>query len=158
MPGASCDANTEGSRGALTCLRRSPPIAILRPVRLDEPKLEALRRWGQALREAGSEESVAAGRAILMLVEELERVRLELRRAREQLDRVDPVSNNEVDAGTGTPSRRHLTGVYSGCWAGTPINLLRPHPSRLKKQARAWKAIARPHRRIRGSRRYGEQK
>lgn len=79
-------------------------------MRLDEPKLEALRRWGQALREAGSEESVAAGRAILMLVEELERVRLELRRAREQLDRVDPVSNNEVDAGTGDPVASALNG------------------------------------------------
>ena len=72
-------------------------------MRLDEPKLEELRRWGQALREAGSEESVAAGRAILILVEELERLRLELRRARDQLDRVDAVSNNEVDAGTGDP-------------------------------------------------------
>jgi hypothetical protein len=67
-------------------------------MRLDEPKLEELLRWGQELREAGSAESVAAGRAILMLIEELERLRLELRRAREQLERVDLVSNNEFDA------------------------------------------------------------
>jgi hypothetical protein len=77
---------------------------------LDEPKLEELRRWGQALRDAASEESVAAGRAILMLVEELEGLRLELRRAREQLDPVDPVSNNEVDARSGDPVASALDG------------------------------------------------
>jgi hypothetical protein len=53
-------------------------------MRLDEDKLEALRRWGQALRDAGSEEREAAGRAILMLLEEVDRLRLELSRTREQ--------------------------------------------------------------------------
>src|SRR5207245_9271526 len=63
-------------------------------MRLDEAKLEELRRWGQALRGASSEGSVAVGRAILMLLEELERLRLELWRAREQLEGVDhPVSS-----------------------------------------------------------------
>ena len=62
-------------------------------MRLDEAKVEELRRWGQALRGASSEGSVAAGRAILMLIEELEHSRLELRRAREQLEGLDhPVS------------------------------------------------------------------
>jgi hypothetical protein len=79
-------------------------------VRLDEAKLEELRRWGQALRGAGSEESVAAGRAILMLIEELERLRLELWRVREQLERVEPVSENEADAGTGEPVASTLHG------------------------------------------------
>jgi hypothetical protein len=69
-------------------------------VRLDEAKLEQLRRWGHALREAESEGSAAAGRAILMLIEELERSRLELLREREQLERVDPVSNIAVAAET----------------------------------------------------------
>lgn len=53
-------------------------------MRLDEDKLEALRRWGQALREAGSEERAAKGRAILMLLEEVDRLRLELLRTHEQ--------------------------------------------------------------------------
>jgi hypothetical protein len=53
-------------------------------MRLDEDKLEALRRWGQALREADSEERAATGRAILMLLEEVDRLRLELLRTREQ--------------------------------------------------------------------------
>jgi hypothetical protein len=76
---------------------RSPPTAILRAMRFDEPELEELRRWGLALREADKEESVAAGRAILMLIEELERLRLDLRRTRERLDRMDR-SDNEVEA------------------------------------------------------------
>jgi hypothetical protein len=79
-------------------------------MRLDEAKLDELRRWGQALREAGSEESAAAGLAILMLIEELERTRLELYRTREQLERVDPVSNSEVDAGAGDSVASGLQG------------------------------------------------
>lgn len=79
-------------------------------MRLDEPKLEKLRRWGEALREAGSEESVAAGRAIVMLIEELERLRLELRRTREQLETVDAVSNSEVDGRPENPVASALQG------------------------------------------------
>ena len=119
-----------GSPGALPCQRRSPPIAILRPMRLDEPKLEELRRWGQALREAGSEESVAAARAILMLIEELERLRLELRRAREQLETVDPISNTEVDARTEDPVASALHGRLQGVLgrdSGQPLEA-RPEP------------------------------
>jgi hypothetical protein len=58
-------------------------------MRLEEDKLEALRRWGQGLRDAAGEEQAAAGRAILMLIEEIERLRLELLRRREQLNRED---------------------------------------------------------------------
>lgn len=79
-------------------------------MRLDELKLEELRRWGQALRDAGGKESCAAGRAILMLIEEVERLRLELRRARDQLERADPVLDNEVDAGMGDPVASALHG------------------------------------------------
>jgi hypothetical protein len=72
------------------------PSRYSRRMRLDEEKLEALRRWGQGLRQAGSEEYAAAGRAILMLIEEIERLRLELLRADEQLSGVDPVSRGEA--------------------------------------------------------------
>ena len=51
-------------------------------VRLDEEKLEALRSWGERLRQAGGEESAAVGRAILMLVEEIDRLHIELWHAR----------------------------------------------------------------------------
>jgi hypothetical protein len=67
-------------------------------MQLDEAELGELRRWGTALRDADNAQSVAAGRAILLLVEELERVRFDLRQTREQLDRNDRVSNDEVEA------------------------------------------------------------
>jgi hypothetical protein len=66
---------------------------------LDESKLEELRRWGQALRKAGSEESVAAGRAILMLIEEVEQLRLKLRLAGVRPDG-EAVAETEIDPGT----------------------------------------------------------
>ena len=63
-------------------------------MRLEEDKLDALRRWGQGLRDAAGEEHAAAGRAILMLIEEIERLRLEL--LREQSTRED-LATGEVD-------------------------------------------------------------
>jgi hypothetical protein len=79
---------------------------------LDETKLEELRRWGEALREAPSEESVAAGRAILMLIDELERLRLRLRLrpTDEQPARLEPMSNTDADAGTGETTAAALHG------------------------------------------------
>lgn len=71
-------------------------------MRLDEDKLEALRRWGQGLRQASSEEYAAAGRAILMLIEEIERLRLEHSRAREQLSHLTRVASAGT-AGAGEP-------------------------------------------------------
>jgi hypothetical protein len=51
---------------------------------LDEEKLEALRSWGERLQQSGGEESTAVGRAILMLVEEIDRLHIELWHARMQ--------------------------------------------------------------------------
>lgn len=51
-------------------------------MQLDEEKLEALRSWGERLRQAGGEEYAAVGRAILMLVEEIDRLHIELWHAR----------------------------------------------------------------------------
>lgn len=87
-------------RGALTSSRRELPLAILPAMRLGEDKLEALRRWGQRLGEADSEESAAAGRAILMLIEEVERLRLDLR-AREQLSHLTRAADAEADQDVG---------------------------------------------------------
>ena len=53
-------------------------------VHLDEEKLEALRSWGERLRQTGGEEYAAVGRAILMLVEEIDRLHIELWHARMQ--------------------------------------------------------------------------
>jgi hypothetical protein len=65
-------------------------------MRLDEEKLEALRRWGRGLEQADGEESAAAGRAILMLIAELERLQIDLRLAREQASRPAPPSSDEA--------------------------------------------------------------
>jgi predicted DNA-binding protein (UPF0251 family) len=80
---------------------------------LDETKLEELRHWGEALREAPRDESVAAGRAILMLIDELERLRLRLRlqpTGEQPAARLDPLSNNAVDTGTGETTAAALHG------------------------------------------------
>lgn len=56
--------------------------------RLDEAKVETLRAWGEGLREDPREEVRAAGRAITMLVEEIERLNIDLWHARTDV-RVD---------------------------------------------------------------------
>jgi len=53
-------------------------------MQLDEEKLEALRSWGDRLRQTGGEEYAAVGRAILLLVEEIDRLHIELWHARMQ--------------------------------------------------------------------------
>jgi hypothetical protein len=73
-------------------------------MRLDESELEELKQWGQALREADSEESAAAGRAILLLLEELERLRLQLRLAGGRPEPEYQVPHDEVDADVPVPS------------------------------------------------------
>jgi hypothetical protein len=64
-------------------------------VRLDEEKLEALRSWGERLRQAGGEESVAVGRAILMLAEEIDRLHIELWHARMQISGREVLTTDE---------------------------------------------------------------
>src|SRR3954469_4385041 len=50
--------------------------------RLDEVKVETLRAWGEGLRDDQREEVRAAGRAITLLVEEIERLNIDLWHAR----------------------------------------------------------------------------
>jgi hypothetical protein len=51
--------------------------------RLDEEKLALLRRWGEGLTADDREEVRAAGRAILMLSDEIERLHIDLWHARD---------------------------------------------------------------------------
>jgi hypothetical protein len=46
--------------------------------RLDEEKIELLRRWGEGLDQDDREEMRAAGRAILLLIEEIDRLHIDL--------------------------------------------------------------------------------
>jgi len=55
--------------------------------RLDEEKLEMLRTWGEGLLSDGRDELRAAGRAISMLVEEVERLHVDLWHARQDTAR-----------------------------------------------------------------------
>jgi hypothetical protein len=50
--------------------------------RLDEVKVETLRVWGEGLQSDARDEVRAAGRAITMLVEEVERLNIDLWHAR----------------------------------------------------------------------------
>lgn len=50
--------------------------------RLDEEKIETLRAWGEGLQNDPREEVRAAGRAITLLVEEIEHLHVDLWNAR----------------------------------------------------------------------------
>ena len=63
-------------------------------MRLDEDKLEALRSWGEKLRQGGGDEAAAVGRAILMLTEEIDQLHIELWHARLQRGGAEPVSTD----------------------------------------------------------------
>ena len=62
--------------------------------RLDEEKLEKLRTWGAGLGEDQREEVRAAGRAILLLIAEIEQLHVDLWNARAR------VGGGAADAGT----------------------------------------------------------
>lgn len=72
-------------------------------MRLDEEKLEALRGWGERLRRGSGEESAAVGRAILMLVEEIDRLHIDLWHARVPLVENEQVSASEITSDEDEP-------------------------------------------------------
>jgi hypothetical protein len=79
-------------------------------VQLDEEKLEALRTWGERLRQASGEEYAAVGRAILMLVEEIDRLHIELWHARmppgeEEVAATDVATEDEEPVVSGLQAR-----------------------------------------------------
>lgn len=52
--------------------------------RLDDEKLETLRRWGAGLGADGRDELRAAGKAILILIEEIERLQVDVWHTRDE--------------------------------------------------------------------------
>jgi hypothetical protein len=65
--------------GGIACLCSvSRRLSLSGGMRLDEEKVEALRSWGERLGQSSGEESRAVGRAILMLVEEIDQLHIEL--------------------------------------------------------------------------------
>jgi hypothetical protein len=76
--------------------------------RLDEDKIDMLRRWGDGLQADSREELRAAGRAILLLIEEIERLHVELWRDR-PLPADEEALEAEPDVDSSLLSRlRHL--------------------------------------------------
>jgi hypothetical protein len=52
--------------------------------RLDDEKLETLRSWGSGLAADGRDELRAAGKAILILIEEIEQLQVDVWHARQE--------------------------------------------------------------------------
>jgi hypothetical protein len=80
---------------------------------LDEEKLEALRSWGERLRQTSGEEYAAVGRAILLLVEEIDRLNIDLWNARlqrqhEQLVESQPAGGEQEEAQDSVPPALHM--------------------------------------------------
>ena len=63
---------------------------------LDEQKLDLLRRWGEGLEHDGRDELRAAGRAILLLIEEIERLHVELWNVRAPTPAREPEQQEEL--------------------------------------------------------------
>ena len=67
--------------------------------RLDEDKIDQLRRWGSGLANAEGEEFRATGKAILLLIEEIEALHVDLWNAKATLEpaALEPSTPDEQD-------------------------------------------------------------
>jgi hypothetical protein len=74
--------------------------------RLDEEKLEMLRTWGEGLLNDGRDELRAAGRAVLMLAEEIELLHVDLWHARQ-----DTAKEAEMQPGAEPGESRRQLGL-----------------------------------------------
>jgi hypothetical protein len=69
-------------------------------VRLDAEKLDTLRRWGHGLETDDRDEIRSAGRAILLLIEEIERLHIDLWHARAGDEAIPEPEPADVDIPT----------------------------------------------------------
>jgi hypothetical protein len=82
--------------------------------RLDESKIEQLRAWGAGLVADGNYELRATGKAILLLIEEIERLHVDLWNAKTTQDQDQPVhadGDREVQASLNRTLRGRLSRV-----------------------------------------------
>lgn len=75
--------------------------------RLDGERLEVLRTWGGGLATDTRAELRAAGKAIMILIEEIDRLHVDARRAREK------ASTRIIDATNSGPPQEHVEAVSS---------------------------------------------
>lgn len=122
----------------------------MEPVQLDEEKLEALRTWGERLRQSSGEENAAVGRAILMLVEEIDRLHIELWHVRmepraEEAPATDGAESAEEPAVSGRLHARLQKVLRREAAAAAPVEEPReadPQPV-TSESAQAWIAALR---------------
>ena len=69
-------------------------------MRLDAEKMETLRRWGQGLETDERDEIRSAGRAIILLIEEIERLHIDLWHARAGDEALPDAEPADVDIPT----------------------------------------------------------
>ena len=65
--------------------------------RLDEDKINQLRAWGSGLAANGSDDLRATGKAILLLIEEIERLHIDLWNAKSAQDQDEPEPSDVED-------------------------------------------------------------
>ena len=65
--------------------------------RLDEDKIELLRAWGAGLRADGNHDLRATGKAILLLIEEIERLHVDLWNAKTMQEQEQPPTSDADD-------------------------------------------------------------
>jgi hypothetical protein len=70
-------------------LRESREVERALNERLDEDKIEQLRRWGSGLANAEGDEFRATGKAILLLIDEIEALHVDLWNAKTALELSD---------------------------------------------------------------------
>ena len=63
--------------------------------RLDEDKIEQLRRWGAGLSNDDNHELRATGKAILLLIEEIEGLHVDLCNAKAMPEQVEPDTGDQ---------------------------------------------------------------
>jgi hypothetical protein len=111
-------------------------------MRLDEEKLEALRTWGERLRQSGGEEAVAVGRAILMLVEEIDRLHIDLWHARMQPGEQARIATEDPTAeegeGVGSSLHARLQRVLRRSADPSPQPVERAGNTETDKKVQAW--------------------
>jgi hypothetical protein len=81
--------------------------------RLDESKIEQLRDWGAGLVADGNYELRATGKAILLLIEEIERLHVDLWNARTmpEQDQPDQAEDDQVQASLDRTLRARLSRI-----------------------------------------------
>ena len=133
-----------GEDPTLRTVHRHPPWNRVPRVveRLDEERLETLRAWGAGLSTNARDELRAAGKAILMLVDEIDRLEADLWNARAATKQAEAEAAAAIgrrsSGGRRRASGRRRAGAgRSGRGAGVHRRRLSPPRARLHPSARA---------------------